>query len=110
MAKARNDHVSTRIISQRELTVDGVPFEWWAGGEHPALVTVRTPLFGSLTEFTAGDVAELAAALAQKLLAQHNARPAAAKKPADAKTATVPVLNKPGWFEPGSSDFTTTIY
>ncbi len=110
MAKSVPDHVSTRIISQRELTVDGVPFEWWAVGEQPALVTVRTPLFGTLTEFTTGDVAQFAASLARKVLAQHNVRAAVAKKSAGTKTATVPVLKKPGWFEPGSTDFTTTIY
>jgi hypothetical protein len=110
MAKSVPDHVSTRIISQRELTVDGVPFEWWAVGEQPALVTVRTPLFGTLTEFTTGDVAQFAASLARKVLAQHNLRAAAGKKSAGTKPAMVPVLKKPGWFEPGSTDFTTTIY
>jgi hypothetical protein len=110
MAESVGDHVSTRIEGQREVTVDGVPFEWWAVGDRPALVTVRTPLFGSLTELTTGDAAEFAVALARKILAQHHARAAAPKKSAGSKTATVPVLKKPGWFEPGSTDFTTTIY
>ena len=97
------EHISTRIISQRDLTVDGVPFSWWAVGERPALVTVRTPIFGSLSDFTTGDVAVFAEALAKRLLADHQARNRNARKPADA-----PALKKPGWFEPGSTDYTAT--
>jgi hypothetical protein len=97
------EHISTRIISQREVNVDGVPFSWWAVGERPALVTVRTPIFGSLSDFTNGDVAVFAETLARKLLADHQARNRHPRKPAD-----VPALKKPGWFEPGSTDYTAT--
>ena len=102
------DQISTRIVSQRELRVDGISFEWWAVGEQPAFVTVRARWFGSVTEPTTGDVAELAAVLARKLIAQHRARPA--KKPVRAKTPSLTVLEKPGWFEPGSTDFSSTIF
>jgi hypothetical protein len=101
--------VGTRIISQRELDVDGVAFEWWAVGEHPALVTVRAPGLGSLTEPNSGDVAEFAAALARKLIAQQRALANPARKSAPAP-ARISVLEKPGWFEPGSTDFSTTIF
>lgn len=103
------EHISTRIISQRELVIDGVPFHWWAVGEKPALVTVRTPIFGALTEFTDGDVAECAAALAKKLLSQHSARARAARKAAH-KAPDWSALEKPGWFEPGNTDFTETVF
>ncbi len=103
MGKDVSEHISTRIISQRELNVDGVPFSWWAVGERPALVTVRTSIFGSLSDFTNGDVAMFAEVLAKKLLADHMARHQNARKAAD-----VPVLKKPGWFEPGSTDNSET--
>ena len=103
------DHVSTRIISQRELVIDGVPFQWWAVGEKPALVTVRTPIFGTLTEFTEGDVAECAATLAKKLLTQHFA-PARKEPKAARKSPDWSALEKPGWFEPGNTDFTETVF
>jgi hypothetical protein len=109
MEKDVPDHISTRIISQREITVDGVPFEWWAVGEDSALVTVRSPMLGSLTELTTGDVAELAVALARKLIAKHR-RHANAKKPVRPKAQGVSVLEKPGWFEPGNTDFTSTVF
>ena len=68
-------------------------------------------VFGSITRFTDGDVAELAAALAKELLAQHYERagrsPTGKKLPGDATTG----LNKPGWFEPGDAvDFSTTVF
>jgi hypothetical protein len=105
------DVISTRIISQRELLVNGVVFQWWAVGESPALVTVRAKIFGSATEFTDADVAEFANILAAKLLAQHYARAAAANARQPAKPPVSP-LNPPGWFEPGSTDYsaTTTVY
>jgi hypothetical protein len=111
VSKDAPEHISTRIISQRELIVDGAPFQWWAVGERPALVTVRSSVFGSLTKFTDGDVAEYAASLAKELLAQHYARagrsPAGKRLPNDATTG----LNKPGWFEPGDAvDFSTTVF
>jgi hypothetical protein len=86
--------------------VDGVPFNWWAVGERPALVTVRTPIFGSLSDFTNGDVAVFAEALAMKLLADHHVRNRDPRKSTDTTA-----LQKPGWFERGSTDFsaTTTI-
>ena len=111
MSKDAAGHVSTRIISQRELIVDGAPFQWWVVGEHPSLVTVRSSVFGSLTKFTDGDVAELAAALAKELLAQNYARagrsPTGQRLPSDTTTG----LKKPGWFEPGDDvDFSTTVF
>jgi hypothetical protein len=106
------DCITTRIISQRELVVDGVPFQWWAVGERPALVTVRTPIFGAATEFTEGDVAEFAAVLAKRLLAEHLARAAAVKAGNAMKPPEPVALKKPGWFEPGSTDYsaTTTVF
>ena len=111
MDKEVPDCISTRIISQRELVVDGVLFQWWAVGERPALVTVRTPIFGSATDFTDGDVAAFADVLANRLLAEHYARAAAAKAGEKQKPPVSP-LTKPGWFEPGSTDYssTTTVF
>ena len=111
MSKDAPEHISTRIISQRELIVDGAPFEWWAVGEHPALVTVRSSVFGSMTKFTDGDVAQFAASLAKELLAQHYAR--AGRSPTGRKLSpdTTAGLKKPGWFEPGDAvDFSTTVF
>lgn len=105
------EHISTRIISQRELIADGAPFQWWAVGEHPTLVTVRSSVFGSLTRFTDEDVAVCAAALAKELLAQHYER--AGRSPTGKKLSSVSAtgLNKPGWFEPGDEvDFSTTVF
>lgn len=109
MDKDVRTHISTRIISHRQLTVDGVTFQWWAVGEHPSLVTVRSPIFGSATEFTLGDVDAFAHELARGLLKQHYSRAAAAKAQAKAQ-AKPPVspLRKPGWFEPGSTDYSST--
>lgn len=110
MDKDRPEHISTRIISQRELIVDGAPFQWWAVGENPSLVTVRSVVFGSLTKFTDEDVAQVAAALAKELLAQHYAR--AGRSPTGkALKPDSTGLNKPGWFEPGDAvDFSTTVF
>jgi hypothetical protein len=105
------EHISTRIISQRELVVDGVPFQWWAVGENPALVTVRASVFGSLTKFSGGDVAEFAASLAKELLAQHYARAGRAPTGKKLRSDKPSGLNKPGWFEPGDPvDFSTTVF
>ena len=111
MSKDAAGHVSTRIISQRELIVDGAPFQWWVVGEHPSLVTVRSSVFGSMTKFTDGDVAEFPESLAKELLSQHNARaggsPRGRRLPPDTTTG----LNKPGWFEPGHDvHFSTTVF
>ena len=95
------DHTSTRIIGRRQLTVEGAEFRWWAVGEHPTLVTVRSTVFGSLAEFTYHDVSKFARTLAQKLLAQHYERAAKARgEPKKATHADVPALKKAGWFEP----------
>lgn len=94
-----------------ELIVDGAPFQWWAVGEHPAFVTVRSSVFGSLTKLTNGDVAAVAASLAKELLAQHYER--AGRSPTGKKLRSEPAsgLDKPGWFEPGDEvDFSTTIF
>jgi hypothetical protein len=111
VSKDAPGHISTRIISQRELIVDGAPFQWWAVGEHPSLVTVRSRVFGSVTRFTEGDVAVFAESLAKELLAQHYAR--AGRSPTGRKLPSQPAsgLNKPGWFEPGDAvDFSTTVF
>ena len=108
MSKDAPEHAGTRNVSQRELVVDGAPFQWWAVGERPALVTVRSSVFGSSTKLTDGDVAECAGSLARELLAQHYqraGRSANGKRPTD----TTSGLKKPGWFEPGDDvDFSTT--
>jgi hypothetical protein len=110
VSKDAPEHIRTRIISQRELVVDGAPFQWWAVGEHPALVTVRSGVFGSLTKFTDGDVAQAAAALAKELLAQHYARAGRSPTGKELKSESTG-LNKPGWFEPGDAvDFSTTVF
>ena len=109
MEKDIPDHISTRIISQRELVIDGVPFQWWAVGEKPALVTVRAPIFGALSEFTEGDVAECAAVLAKRLLTQH-AAPAKKERKGARTSPDWSALEKPGWFEPGNTDFTETVF
>jgi hypothetical protein len=76
------------------------------------LVTVRTSVFGSATEFTDGDVAQFAVVLAKRLLAEHYARAAAARAGKVMKPTEQPALKKPGWFEPGSTDYsaTTTVF
>jgi hypothetical protein len=94
----KSDHTSTRIISHREVTVDGVQFRWWAVGEHPSLVTVRTAVFGSLAEFTYHDCSAFARSLAQKLLAQHY-QPTQTGGTRKKARANVPALEKAGWFE-----------
>jgi hypothetical protein len=110
VSKDRPEHISTRIISQRELVVDGAPFQWWAVGEHPSLITVRSAVFGSMTKLTDGEVAQVAASLARELLAQHYAR--AGRSPTGkALKSDNTGLNKPGWFEPGDTvDFSTTVF
>jgi hypothetical protein len=100
------EHIATRIISQRELEVEGVVFQWWAVGDGPALVTVRAKIFGSRSNFTDEDVAEFAAALAKSILVDHYARAADNAR----KAAKTPALKKPGWFEPGCTDYSSTIF
>lgn len=90
---AETDIVSTRIITNRELSCDGASFEWWAVGENPALVTVRSAVFGTLQQFTHGDAEAFAMTLAKKLLDQHYALAEVARK-----------AQKPRDPEAGSSD------
>jgi hypothetical protein len=106
MDKDSSAHIATRIISQRKLTVDGVVFQWWAVGERPALVTVRAKVFGTLSDFTNGDVATFAAGLAKRILVEHYARAADNAR----KAVKAPALKKAGWFEPGSTDYTSTVF
>jgi hypothetical protein len=89
------DHVSTRIISHCELTIDGVPVHWWAVVEHPTLVTVRTAAFGSLADFTYKDASEFALTLAKRLLAKHYTR----LEGVESKVPSTPPLKMPGWFQ-----------
>ena len=105
MGKDVPEHITTRIISQCKLTVDGVPFQWWAVGERPALVTVRAPIFGALSDFTSGDVAVFAATLSKRVLANNYVRAEKARK-----VDNTPALKRPGWFEPGSTDFSSTVF
>lgn len=65
------DTTSTRVIGRRELTVDGAPFSWWAVGERPTLVTVRSVVFGSSSEFTEDEPSKCAQVLARRILTQH---------------------------------------
>ncbi|HVY65161.1 MAG TPA: hypothetical protein VHH11_10105 [Gammaproteobacteria bacterium] len=102
-------HTSTRIIGHRELVVDGVRVDWWAVGERPTLVTVRTSLFGGLAEFTEGDPAQCAEALAKKLLARHYRR-TERTAPKDVRGAIASALEKPGWFQRGEPDLESTIF
>jgi len=105
-----DDTISTRIISQRSLTLDGVEFQWWAVGDHPALVTVRSKVFGSLAEFSYADAADFALKLARRLLLRHyeHARSLEIGKPRR-PTNDVPLLARPGWFEQGP-DTTSTLF
>lgn len=89
------DLVSTRLISRR-LEVDGVEFHWWAVGEKPALVTVRSKLFGGRTRFSMEDPAEFARQLAEAVLDDHYAR-----KPA---VSAAPEPRMPGPAEPSPAD------
>ena len=95
-----SEHDSTRIIGQRELTIDGVPVQWWAVGTRPTLVTVRARFFGSLSEFTAEDPVHCALTLATRLLNEHYERAAAARqRDRSSSGGSRSVLNKPGWFD-----------
>lgn len=98
------DSVRTRIISSRQLVCDGAPFQWWAVGDHPSLVTVQSSLFGSLREFTHGDSEAFAMGLAGKLLRHHYARAQLARGPTqEPAEATGPsdrnAMDKAGWFD-----------
>lgn len=64
---------TTRLIS-RTLTLDGVPFHWWAVGESPSFVTVSSDVFGSKSEFSRGDCEATARDLARALLRQQPAK------------------------------------
>lgn len=105
MDKDVHDQATTRIISQRELAIDGVLFQWWAVGERPALVTVRAKVFGSRSDLTNGDVAAFATALASKILLEHYLRADRAYK-----ARAQPTLQIPGWFEPGGTDYSSTFF
>jgi len=61
---------STRIIS-RTIEVEGVVFCWWAVGSNPALVNVKSPIFGADAEFTTKSEEALAYQLAESLLRRH---------------------------------------
>ena len=79
-------------------------------GGSPSLVTVRSAVFGSITKFTEGDVAQFAASLAKELLAQHYARAGRSPTGRELKSDTTG-LSKPGWFEPGDAVvFSTTVF
>jgi hypothetical protein len=109
MGKKVGEHDSTRIIGQRELNVDGVPVRWWAVGERPTRVTVRTRVFGTLSEFTDDDPADYAIALAKRLLKRHYDRAAAARRAGQPSSGDGSVLKKAGWFEEGDEvDFSST--
>ena len=102
------DIVSTRVVTNRQLVCDGAAFEWWAVGDDPSLVTVRSQIFGSLQAFTHGDIAVFAMSLARKLLDEHYARAEQARRDRDrdSENSQAPepesppsAREKPGWFE-----------
>lgn len=82
------DTVSTRIIASKVMEVEGAEFHWWAVGENPSLVTVRSPIFGSLAEFTMIEPEVYARRVAKKLLAQHYERAAELRKTAPKRSAS----------------------
>lgn len=89
------DTTSTRVIGRRELRVDGAPFQWWAVGERPMLVTVRSGVFGSLAEFTDGDPGEVAMTLAKRILTEHYERARKLKHSVPASDASQPAEEPP---------------
>ena len=91
------DAVSTRIVS-KGLVCDGVKFQWWAVGEDPSLVTVRSSVFGSLNGFARSDAETFAMTLARNLLRQHYDS-ARTEQPAPEPIADANPLAKPGWFK-----------
>jgi hypothetical protein len=109
MGNDTTERKRTSGTDPRALCVDGVPFSWWVVGERPAVVTVRVPLLGSLTASTEGDPAELALALAKRLLAEDDGGAAAAPR-RHRSPAALDALQKPGWFEAGDLDFTSTVF
>jgi hypothetical protein len=109
MSKKTGEHDSTKIIGQRELNVGGVPFQWWAVGDRPTLVTVRSSVFGSLNQFTDEDPADYAITLAKRLLKEHYDRAAATQRTTQEPSDGGSVLKKPGWFDEADNvDFTKT--
>lgn len=102
---ASGDCISTRIITNQQLLCDGAPFKWWAVGENPTLVTVRSPVFGGIQDVTQDDAEAFAMALAKQVLDRHYARAERAREQrhepdADQTAADSPdALNKAGWFE-----------
>ncbi len=111
-AGPNDDLTSTRLISRR-IVVDGVEFQWWAVGDEPALVTVRSRVFGGRMKFTMGDAAACAARLADDILDSHYDRdrsPEAAAPPTKSedgapaaekgapRQTNLDVFSKPGWF------------
>ena len=92
---------TTRIIASKPIEVDGAEFHWWAVGEDPWLVTVKSSIFGSLAEFTYQAPDSFAHKLGRKLLEQHYARAVEARHAAPkAQSPTDPdPMKKPGWFE-----------
>lgn len=93
------DTISTRVIKSQDIDVEGARFRWWAVGQQPVLVTVRSEIFGSVAKFTYGDVPSFALALAKNVLAEHYAKAAELRR-AEKKDAKEPAdaLKKTGWF------------
>lgn len=99
-----SDLVSTRVIANRELEVDGAKFQWWAVGENPTLVTVRSPIFGSRAKFTVVDPAYFAERLAKTILLEHYRRATAYRSERNEQRPQQPAtpidaFKKPGWFK-----------
>lgn len=94
------DTISTRVIKSQEFDVDGAKFHWWAVGQQPVLVTVRSEIFGSVAKFTHGDVPSFALALAKSILQEHYARAAELRRAEEKKNSkgSADVLKKTGWF------------
>jgi hypothetical protein len=74
------DFVSTRIIKSTRFEVDGAEFHWWAVGERPSLVTVRSAVFGTRASFTDDDPASFAPRLAKEVLREHYERAKALRR------------------------------
>jgi hypothetical protein len=70
-AKQEIDTVTTRVIKSQEFELEGARFSWWAVGDQPMLVTVRSDAFGSTQQFAYGDVESFAQRLARGLLRDH---------------------------------------
>ncbi|HEU4620319.1 MAG TPA: hypothetical protein VFV10_19945 [Gammaproteobacteria bacterium] len=92
--RAGQDDGATRIAC-RTLMCDGAAFDWWAVGEAPALVTVKSAVLGSLNGFTDSDPEAFATTLAKQLIERREN----ASRCSTGDGAAQSPLDKPGWFK-----------